>query len=133
MKKTLALTLTLTLLTSLFPGQPAVAQCARGNNRSTAYIQRDNDKRCEGLAPQRISSSFELVSLAIGKIATPQEKYALSVPNYRSKQPKVRIRSIRKNYQLDPLGLTLSNNKYLFHLIFQPLSMIYILFQYVVL
>ena len=65
-------------------------------------------------APQNIASSFELVSLAIGKIARPQERYSITVPNYQGKEPRVRVRAIQKKYQLDPLKLTISNGQYLF-------------------
>ena len=114
MKKILLFSLTLSAITSLFPWQPAQARCPSGNSRSNSYIRRNNDERCEGISTQNIASSFELVSLAIGKIAKPQNRYSLTVPNYQGKQPKVRVRSIKKKYQLDPLNLKLSQGQYPF-------------------
>lgn len=116
MKKSfIALNLTILslILVSLFP--PIQAQnCGTGNTRSSNYIQRDNDKRCEGIAPIDIAGSFSLISLSIGRIREMTDSLKLEVPSRNNRAPKVIVRSVPKNYQLDPLTLRPQGSRYQF-------------------
>lgn len=109
----LNLTILSLILVSLFP--PIQAQnCGRGNTRSSNYIQRDNDKRCEGIAPIDIAGSFSLISLSIGRIREMTDSLKLEVPSRNNRAPKVIVRSVPKNYQLDPLTLRPQGSRYQF-------------------
>ena len=98
----LNLTILSLILVSFFPIQ--AQNCGTGNTRSSNYIQRDNDKRCEGIAPIDIAGSFSLISLSIGRIPGISDYLKLEVPSRNNRAPKVIVRSLPKNYQLDPLG-----------------------------
>lgn len=109
----LNLTILSLILVSLFP--PIQAQnCGTGNTRSSNYIQRDNDKRCEGIAPIDIAGSFSLISLSIGQIREMTDSLKLEVPSRNNRAPKVIVRSLPKNYQLDPLTLRPQGSRYQF-------------------
>lgn len=109
----LNLTILSLILVSLFP--PIQAQnCGTGNTRSSNYIQRDNDKRCEGIAPIEIAGSFSLISLSIGRIPGMTDSLKLEVPSRNNRVPKVIVRSLPKNYQLDPLTLRPQGSRYQF-------------------
>ncbi|NCS50478.1 MAG: hypothetical protein GPJ29_22200 [Microcystis aeruginosa BK11-02] len=109
----LNLTILSLILVSLFP--PIQAQnCGTGNTRSSNYIQRDNDKRCEGIAPIDIASSFSLISLSIGRIREMTDSLKLEVPSRNNRAPKVIVRSVLKNYQLDPFTLRPQGSRYQF-------------------
>jgi len=109
----LNLTILSLILVSLFP--PIQAQnCGTGNTRSSNYIQRDNDKRCEGIAPIDIAGSFSLISLSIGRIREMTDSLKLEVPSRNNRAPKVIVRSVPKNYQLDPLTLRPQGSRYQF-------------------
>ena len=109
----LNLTILSLILVSLFP--PIQAQnCGTGNTRSSNYIQRDNYKRCEGIAPIDIASSFSLISLSIGRIREMTDSLKLEVPSRNNRAPKVIVRSVPKNYQLDPLTLRPQGSRYQF-------------------
>ncbi|MFM7278299.1 MAG: FlgD immunoglobulin-like domain containing protein [Microcystis aeruginosa] len=109
----LNLTILSLILVSLFP--PIQAQnCGTGNTRSSNYIQRDNDKRCEGIAPIEIAGSFSLISLSIGRIREMTDSLKLEVPSRNNRAPKVIVRSLPKNYQLDPLTLRPQGSRYQF-------------------
>ncbi|MFM6757840.1 MAG: FlgD immunoglobulin-like domain containing protein [Microcystis panniformis] len=123
----LNLTILSLILVSLFP--PIQAQnCGTGNTRSSNYIQRDNDKRCEGIAPIGlpapppvhfawiidIAGSFSLISLSIGRIREMTDSLKLEVPSRNNRAPKVIVRSLPKNYQLDPLTLRPQGSRYQF-------------------
>ncbi|NCS79623.1 MAG: hypothetical protein GPJ17_21555 [Microcystis aeruginosa K13-07] len=109
----LNLTILSLILVSLFP--PIQAQnCGTGNTRSSNYIQRDNDKRCEGIAPIDIAGSFSLISLSIGRIREMTDSLKLEVPSRNNRAPKVIVRSVLKNYQLDPLTLRPQGSRYQF-------------------
>lgn len=115
MKKSfIALNLTILslILVSFFPIQ--AQNCGTGNTRSSNYIQRDNDKRCEGIAPIDIAGSFSLISLSIGRIREMTDSLKLEVPSRNNQEPKVRVRSVPKNYQLDPLTLRPQGSRYQF-------------------
>ena len=115
MKKSfIALNLTILslILVSFFPIQ--AQNCGTGNTRSSNYIQRDNDKRCEGIAPIDIASSFSLISLSIGRIREMTDSLKLEVPSRNNRAPKVIVRSVPKNYQLDPLTLRPQGSRYQF-------------------
>jgi flagellar basal-body rod modification protein FlgD len=90
------------------------AACPKGNRQETAYMERDKDKRCEGLGTMDISDSLDLVSLAIGQITTLSNPLKLQVPNRNNQEPKVRVRSFSQNYQLDPLALRRQGSNYQF-------------------
>ncbi|MFM6062533.1 MAG: FlgD immunoglobulin-like domain containing protein [Microcystis panniformis] len=109
----LNLTILSLILVSLFP--PIQAQnCGTGNTRSSNYIQRDNDKRCEGIAPIDIAGGFSLISLSIGRIREMTDSLKLEVPSRNNRAPKVIVRSLPKNYQLDPLTLRPQGSRYQF-------------------
>ena len=115
MKKSfIALNLTILslILVSFFPIQ--AQNCGTGNTRSSNYIQRDNDKRCEGIAPIDIAGSFSLISLSIGRIREMTDSLKLEVPSRNNRAPKVIVRSVPKNYQLDPLTLRPQGSRYQF-------------------
>ncbi|NCR29053.1 MAG: hypothetical protein GPJ16_22210 [Microcystis aeruginosa G11-04] len=126
MKKSfIALNLTILslILVSFFPIQ--AQNCGTGNTRYSNYIQRDNDKRCEGIiAPMKyfqsdydgidIAGSFSLISLSIGRIPGMTDSLKLEVPSRNNQEPKVRVRSVPKNYQLDPLTLRPQGSRYQF-------------------
>ena len=115
MKKSfIALNLTILslILVSFFPIQ--AQNCGTGNTRSSNYIQRDNDKRCEGIAPIETAGSFSLISLSIGRIREMTDSLKLEVPSRNDRVPKVIVRSVPKNYQLDPLTLRPQGSRYQF-------------------
>lgn len=115
MKKSfIALNLTILslILVSFFPIQ--AQNCGTGNTRSSNYIQRDNDKRCEGIAPIETAGSFSLISLSIGRIREMTDSLKLEVPSRNNRAPKVIVRSLPKNYQLDPLTLRPQGSRYQF-------------------
>ncbi|MCA2666104.1 MAG: hypothetical protein IM486_14645 [Microcystis sp. M114S2] len=116
MKKTItALNLTIfsLVLLSLFPAIQA-QNCGKGDTRFSNYIRRDNDNRCEGIAPIDIAGSFSLISLSIGRIRGMSDYLQLEVPARNNLAPKVRVRSVRKNYQLDPITLHPQGSRYQF-------------------
>lgn len=108
----LNLTILSLILVSFFPIQ--AQNCGTGNTRSSNYIQRDNDKRCEGIAPIDIAGSFSLISLSIGRIREMTDPLKLEVPSRNNRAPKVIVRSVPKNYQLDPLTLRPQGSRYQF-------------------
>ena len=123
----LNLTILSLVLVSFFPIR--AQNCGTGNTRSSNYIQRDNDKRCEGIAPMEyfqsdygyqseigidIAGSFSLISLSIGRIREMTDSLKLEVPSRNNQEPKVRVRSVPKNYQLDPLTLRPQGSRYQF-------------------
>ena len=108
----LNLTILSLILVSFFPIQ--AQNCGTGNTRSSNYIQRDNDKRCEGIAPIEIAGSFSLISLSIGRIREMTDSLKLEVPSRNNRAPKVIVRSLPKNYQLDPLTLRPQGSRYQF-------------------
>ncbi|CCI00025.1 FlgD immunoglobulin-like domain containing protein [Microcystis aeruginosa] len=123
----LNLTILSLILVSFFPIQ--AQNCGTGNTISSNYIQRDNDKRCEGIAPMEyfqsyyeyeseigidIAGSFSLISLSIGRIREMTDSLKLEVPSRNNQEPKVRVRSVPKNYQLDPLTLRPQGSRYQF-------------------
>lgn len=108
----LNLTILSLILVSFFPIQ--AQNCGTGNTRSSNYIQRDNDKRCEGIAPIDIAGSFSLISLSIGRIREMTDSLKLEVPSRNDRVPKVIVRSVPKNYQLAPLTLRPQGSRYQF-------------------
>jgi len=108
----LNLTILSLILVSFFPIQ--AQNCGTGNTRSSNYIQRDNDKRCEGIAPIDIAGSFSLISLSIGRIREMTDSLKLEVPSRNNRAPKVIVRSVPKNYQLDPFTLRPQGSRYQF-------------------
>lgn len=108
----LNLTILSLILVSFFPIQ--AQNCGTGNTRSSNYIQRDNDKRCEGIAPIDIAGSFSLISLSIGRIREMTDSLKLEVPSRNNRAPKVIVRSVPKNYQLAPLTLRPQGSRYQF-------------------
>lgn len=95
--------------------QPAQTQnCSKGNLQETAYMQRDNDKRCEGLGSVDRTGSLELISLTIGQMTTLSDSLKLQVPNRNNQQPKVRVRAFPQNYQLDPIAFRTQGSRYQF-------------------
>ena len=91
-----------------------VVACPKGNLQDTAYMERDKDKRCEGVGAMDTTGSLELFSLAIGQITTLSNPLKLQVPNRNNQEPKVRVRSFFKNYRLDPLALRKQGSNYQF-------------------
>ena len=112
MKKSLFLLACSYALLITWPAQ--AAPCPKGNLQEPAYMERDNDKRCEGLGAMDTTGSLELVSLNIGQITSLSNPLKLQVPNRNNKEPKVSLRSFPKNYQLDPLTLRNQGSRYQF-------------------
>ena len=111
-KQFLLINLVILIASSLFPQTAQAQSCPQGNPQSTAYMQRENDKRCEGISPIDVSGSFSLISLSIGRISNLSNPLKLEVPS--SKQPKVRVRSFTQNYQLDPIALNQNGSRHQF-------------------
>lgn len=103
MKKFLLLLICSGALLTTWPAQ--AAPCPKGNPQETAYMKRDNDPRCEGVGTMDTTGSLELVSFNIGRITALSNPLRLQVPSRNNQEPKVRLRSFPKNYQLDPLSL----------------------------
>ena len=80
--------------------------CPNVNNpQSTAYIQRDQDKRCEGIQASDISGDFSLISFTVGQLK-PANTLTLQVPDrLNHRLPNVHVLSRDKSYQLDLLQL----------------------------
>jgi flagellar basal-body rod modification protein FlgD len=113
MKKSLFLFACSCAVLITWPAQ--AAPCPQGNLQETAYMERDNDKRCEGVgAMNRDNYDFALVSFNIGRIAALSNPMKLQVPNRNNQEPTVRLRSFPKNYQLDPLALRKQGSRYQF-------------------
>lgn len=100
------------LLLEFMPPAVQAQVCSKGNTQSTAYIQREDDKRCEGITPIDASGSFSIISLTIGRITTLSNALKIEVPS--SNPPKVRVRSFAKNYQLDPIALRPNGSRHEF-------------------
>lgn len=117
MKKQLVLVnLLLLSLGFLFVPNTQAQECPKvSNTRSTAYIQREGDKRCEGVRNiTDIDKFFSLISFTVGRITTLPDTLQLAVPSINQKMPKVRLLSFPKNYQLDTLDLSKKGNQYQF-------------------
>lgn len=119
MKKQLVLVNLLLLSLGFFLVPNTQAQeCPKiSNTRSTAYIQREGDKRCEGVKNiSEIDKFFSLISFTVGRINNLPNTLQLEVPIPKINQavPKVRLLSFVKNYQLDTLDLSKKGNRYQF-------------------
>jgi hypothetical protein len=108
------------LLGSASVATPLLAQpCDPGNANSTAYIQRNDDLRCEGILANPASrTKLELVSFTAGR--WPQTTRAnatleLQIPGPPDQTPTLRILSrANQYYQLDPLELAYGNGYHQF-------------------
>ncbi|HAC65443.1 MAG TPA: hypothetical protein DCF68_18410 [Cyanothece sp. UBA12306] len=90
-------------------------QCPKTGNRPTDYIQREGDKRCEGIVKRLDQGGdFSLVSLTIGRMKTLTEPLKLEVPNINNKKPEIKIYSLQQKYQLIPLRLRTRGYNYKF-------------------
>jgi hypothetical protein len=98
----------LLLLVSFFPSAPLVASsCKPGNPKNTAYMERNGDKRCEGItSPDIARPDFALRSFMVGQFATSNPlKLSIPRPANQTQPPNVRIQSAQSYYQLIPLSL----------------------------
>lgn len=101
------------LILVYFPAQ-AKDKCNPGNPKNTAYLLRENDRRCEGITTPDVSNDFTLASFAIGQLQ-PTEKLTLIIPKISTlSEPTVRVQSTLKYYQLDPLKLNAQGNQWQF-------------------
>lgn len=102
-------------LALISPTASQTSPCQPGNTRNTAYMQRNNDKRCEGITtPNASRSDFGLRSLAIGQLANTSN-LSLTIPKLANQpQPKLQIQSTQRYYQLDPLALNDAGNQWRF-------------------
>jgi flagellar basal-body rod modification protein FlgD len=114
-KYSLALNLLLLGATLLLNPANLAQTCPKGNTQFSAYMQRDNDPRCEGVKSIEIAGSFELVAFSRGHITSLSQSLKIEVPKQSDQPPKVRVRSLAKNYQLDPLKLTPTGSTYQFN------------------
>jgi hypothetical protein len=108
------------LLTSLFIftfSTLPVQACPPGNSQSTAYIRRD-DNRCEGIQPKEVAAGINLISLVTRGISTYPNLLILQIPHLSNdtSKPKVKVRSLDKNYVLDNLSLIPSQSQFTFPL-----------------
>ncbi|ACK65363.1 hypothetical protein PCC8801_1298 [Rippkaea orientalis PCC 8801] len=88
--------------------------CSSGNTQNTTCLLRENDKRCEGIINPDVSNDFTLISFAIGQLQ-PTQKLKIQIPIIANlSEPKVRIQSRIKYYQLDPLELKKTANQWTF-------------------
>lgn len=95
----------LLLIPFLSPSPINAEPCERGNTQNSTYMFRQQDKRCEGINTQPVAASFSLNSFTIGQL-TPAKNLTLTIPKIPNLgQPKVKIQSLEKYYQLDPLEL----------------------------
>lgn len=99
-------------LSSQFTQTAQAQTCINGNTQSTAYMQREGDKRCEGVRPIDVTGSFSIISLTVGRISSLSNPLKLEVPS--STPIKVNVRSFQKNYHLDPIVLRLKGSRYEF-------------------
>lgn len=111
-KRFLLINLAILMIGSLFTQTAQAQSCSPGNTQSTAYMQREGDKRCEGIRTIEASGSFSLISLSIGRISNLSNPLKLEVPS--SNPPKVRVRSFTQNYQLDPIALRQNGSRHQF-------------------
>jgi hypothetical protein len=112
---TLATILLLTASSLITPPATA-APCQKGNPKNTAYMEREGDKRCEGItSPDVARTDFDLRSFMVGQF-TATDPLSLRIPKVATlpNPPDVRIQSTQKYYQLDPLNLQSVNNQWQF-------------------
>jgi hypothetical protein len=105
------------ILTLTTPASPETPNCQTGNTLNNAYIQRDNDKRCEGTTTPNVSrNDFGLRSFVIGQI--PDAKIlSLTIPKLANlpEPPILRVQSTEAPYyQLDPLELKADRKQWRF-------------------
>jgi flagellar basal-body rod modification protein FlgD len=113
-RKTLSLGVGLLLLNFGVVTPLAVAQdCPPGNPRRSNYMLRSDDRRCEGINDILVSRDFGLTSLTIGKLSSTG-KIQLTIPNFSNQEPKVRVQSATKGYQLDALEFKKTGNEWQF-------------------
>lgn len=76
-----------------------------GNTANRGYMERPNDRRCEGTNAFRKSGGPDLVSFSTGQLQPSNQQLALQVPKLANlPTPRVIVRSYVKYYQLIPLG-----------------------------
>ena len=86
--------------------------CPSGNPQGTAYILREQPKRCEGIQASEISGSFGLISLTTGRIPSNSNPLRLEVPSSLNQIPTVKVRYPQKYYYLDPIEIPYKNNRF---------------------
>jgi len=105
-----------TLLFSALSIFPANARtCPIGNPRSTAYMERENN-RCEGVRDRNVSSSFDLVSFATTNLSDYPNTLTIRIPGTGNTTPNVRIQSFYRSYTLDQLDTDRSQSGHTFSL-----------------
>jgi hypothetical protein len=123
----LSLPLVLILVSPVFPQAQA---CQKDKNqKNSAYMERDGDKRCEGIiTPQASLPDFGLSAFSIGQVQENNRELTLTltVPKSpRLSEPKVQIKAITpatmpngaikdKQYRLEPLALTAEEKQWKF-------------------
>jgi flagellar basal-body rod modification protein FlgD len=113
-RKTLSLGVGLLLLNFGVVTPLVVAQdCPTGNPRRSNYMLRSDDRRCEGINDILASRDFGLTSLTIGKLSSTG-KLQLTIPNVLNQEPKVRVQSVQKGYQLDALEFKKTDKEWQF-------------------
>ncbi|MEM8805139.1 MAG: hypothetical protein AAGF01_03725 [Cyanobacteria bacterium P01_G01_bin.38] len=99
------------------PSLPAQATCSSGNQSSSEYIRRD-DNRCEGIQQSRnnISRSIDLISLTSSREGALGSTLEIKIPRVAGNQPNVEIIEPNANYQLNNMSLFSSGQFYRFDL-----------------
>lgn len=115
MKRIILLTSWLGLSLSLYSFPMQAQTCPHSNSpQSTAYMLRQDYKRCEGIRAFDASVDLSLISFSLGRIQ-PAKELALEIPILANQlQPKVRVQHPQKYYQLDPLELRRVQNRFQF-------------------
>lgn len=110
------LLLLITAFNLILPPALANPTCQRGNPKNSAYMERDSDKRCEGItSPDIARPDFSVRSFVVGQFAAT-DPLSLRIPKVATlpNPPDVRIQSTQRFYQLDPLNLQSSGNQWQF-------------------
>ncbi len=86
-------------------------RCKPGNPAIRGYMERPNDRRCEGTNAFRKSGGPDLVSFSTGQLQPSNQQLTLQVPKLKNlPTPRVIVRSYVKYYQLIPLGFPRSTD-----------------------
>jgi flagellar basal-body rod modification protein FlgD len=102
------------LLLSLTPFA-AHACPEEGTPGSLSYMRRD-DNRCEGLLDRNATSSLQLISFVTSDLNRYPEILDIRVPGTENDDPRIEVQSLYRNYRLDNLETTASNEGVFFDL-----------------
>lgn len=97
---------------------PVAAQrppCDRGNTKNSAYMFRENQKRCEGITTKEVArGDFDISSLTIGQLQS-NRRLTLRVPKVANlPKPQMRVQAAKQFYELIPLELTNTGSQWQF-------------------